>query len=104
MNSTHRPLVAVRASFHGDHMDIDPLHLMQTDEEAEQRWEALDDAELDLEIEEYRDKVRQAKESLAALDISPVWPKDQSSIRPPQSIKSTCGAGGGGEPEPRWLQ
>ncbi len=69
-----------------------PTQLSQTDEEAEQRWEQLDEVELDAEIDAYRASLRQTNESLAALGISPDWEGDHGNEGPVHRDEDRAGA------------
>lgn len=57
-----------------------PSQLAESDEAAEQRWEDLDEAELDTEIEAYRESLRAVSKSLQGLGVSPDWEPDQDHL------------------------
>ncbi|DBA87508.1 TPA: hypothetical protein ACH3X1_004537 [Trebouxia sp. C0004] len=56
-----------------------PSQLSQTDEEAEKRWESMNEIDLDAEIDAYRVSLRDTSERLTAIGISPDWEGGQLS-------------------------
>lgn len=72
-----------------------------SDEAAEQRWESLDEAELDTEIEAYRSTLRAINNSLHGLGISPNWEPDHDHLAPSQQGNDGNGAGEEGDTDLR---
>ena len=75
--------------------------LSMSDEAAEQRWESLDEAELDTEIEAHRTSLRAISNSLHGLGISPDWEPDHDHLAPSQQSNEGNGAGEEGDADLR---
>lgn len=71
--------------------------LSESDEVTEQRWEGLDEAELDTEIEAYKTSLRAINNSLHGLGISPDWEPDQDHLSPLRQGNDGHGAGEEGD-------
>lgn len=69
--------------------------LSESDEVTEQRWESLDEAELDTEIEAYKTSLRAINDSLHELGVSPDWDPDHD--HPPPLRQGNDGHGAGEE-------
>ena len=69
------------------------LQLSESDEATAQRWEGLDEAELNVEIDLYRTGLRETNNSLKALGISPEWEGDHSQSATLRQDSNSNGAG-----------
>ena len=78
-----------------------PAQLAESDEAAEQRWESLDEAELDTEIDAYRTSLRAIRNSLHGLGISPDWEPDHDYPAPLREVNDGNGAGEEGDADLR---
>lgn len=67
--------------------------LSESDEATAQRWEGLDEAELNAEVELYRTGLRETRDSLKALGISPDWEVDHSQSAALRQDKNSNEAG-----------
>ena len=66
---------------------------MQTDEEAQHRWESMNDAELNEEISAHKASLREINDSLSALGVAPDLGSDQGLGRPAQRNDDAEGSG-----------
>lgn len=71
--------------------------LSESDEVTEQRWETLDEAELDTEIEAYKTSLRAINNRLHGLGISPDWDPDHDHLPPLRQGNDGHGAGEEGD-------
>ena len=78
-----------------------PAQLAESDAEAEQRWERLDEAELDTEIDAYRTSLRAIRNSLHGLGISPDWEPDHDHLATLRDGNDGNGAGEEGDADLR---
>ena len=79
----------------------DPAQLSESDEAVEQRWESLDEAELNTEIEAYRTSLRAIRNSLQEIGISPDWEPDHDHLALSQQGNDYNGAGEEGDADLR---
>lgn len=70
-----------------------PAQLSESDEAAEQRWESLDEAELNTEIDAYKTSLRTIRNSVHGLGISPGWEPDHDHLAPLREGNDGNGAG-----------
>lgn len=78
-----------------------PAQLAESDEEAEQRWENLDEAQLNTEIEAYKSSLRAVSKNLQDVGISPDWEPDHDHLAPSQQGNDGNGAGEEGDADLR---
>ena len=78
-----------------------PAQLSESDEAVEQRWESLDEAELNTEIEAYRTSLRAIRNSLQEIGISPDWEPDHDHLALSQQGNDYNGAGEEGDADLR---
>ncbi|KAL3140801.1 hypothetical protein ABBQ32_005344 [Trebouxia sp. C0010 RCD-2024] len=78
-----------------------PAQLSESDEAAEQRWESLDEAELNTEIDAYKTSLETIRNSLHGLGICPGWKPDHSHLAPLREGSDGNGAGEEGDADLR---
>ncbi len=81
-----------------------PVQLSHTDEEAERRWESMNEIDLNAEIDAYRVSLRNTSERLTAIGISPNWEGDQLTAGASDRGNDSGAADGEDDIEARWLE